>query len=124
MADKSRFASETLVRGVETVGTPVAIGTITVGGTTYTKYRKVVDFGNFPNNTSKDVSLGLSTSNKLLSATVTGNSPSGSIVLPIISGTGGDSSYNIEMTLVSNAMRVTTHRDRSAFTGLVTIEYY
>ena len=42
------------------VGIPAQIGTININGTTYTKYRLVIDFGALPNGGYKDVALPIS----------------------------------------------------------------
>ena len=111
--------------GAETVGTPIKIGTITVGGTTYDKYRVVVDFGSLPNATVKNVNHGL-TFNRIISMYGTAKNTTLSTAnhLPIPNINPSNSIYSIALEIDSTKISITTNSDRTSWYGLITIEYY
>jgi len=111
----------------EVVGTPEAIGTITVGGTTYTKYRIFLDCGALTNNGAISKSLGF-TFNKIISITGVANNSTGfAYPLPYSHNT---SEYVINMYVKNgNAIDVVTYNSVhttqwTGFSATVEIEYY
>ena len=105
----------------ETVESPEVIGTITVGGTTYTKYRKVVDCGAMPNNTTKGVNHGITGLNTVLAMSmVAKNSNGDQIVIPYVTTVVTTSVY-----VSTTQIKITTNADLSMYTQTyATIEYY
>lgn len=84
-------------------------------------YRKVIDCGQLPNTTLKDVSTGLS---NVIVQNIYGkayNSGTGnSLPLPYVTiGTAG----GVMLAFNSNNVRIQTDTDRSGWTGIVILEY-
>lgn len=107
--------------GGGTLGTPEEIGTITVNGTTYTKYRVIVDCGVLPNNTTKTVQTGIPSIHRPLSVSgVAFSSSNWVLVLPVV---GND--LNVDLTLTNaSTIRLRSNFDASVYSAFVTIEYY
>lgn len=104
-----------------TLGTPEEIGTITVNGTTYTKYRVIVDCGVLPNNTTKTVQTGISSMHKPLSVSgVAFTSLNWVEVLPL-----HVDNLSIDLSLMNaSSIRLKSNFDASAYSAFITIEYY
>lgn len=107
--------------GGGTLGTPEEIGTITVNGTTYTKYRVIVDFGTLPNNDTKTASTGVTNFHRLLSLSgVAFSSGNWGESLPLNVG-----NLSAALSLMNqNTVRVVTNYDATAYSAYITIEYY
>jgi len=112
----------------EVVGTPIAIGTITVNGTTYTKYKLVVDCGALPNNTQKNVPITLPSTRNILSVYGASTNPTLGMVYPIPFYNAADASYSITAIVTSSggdAIKLITKTDLSDWADTkITIEYY
>ena len=95
--------------GGGTLGTPEVIGTFTVSGTTYTKYRLAVDMGTITYDASHQhkVNHNISSLNpqNVLSLTIMISNASMSIAAPYIGSTGSISSWitSTQIVLVSSA---------------------
>ena len=105
------------------VGTPTPIGTIKVNGTTYTKYRQIVNFGTLPTATAgtKAVAHGISGLDfrKVLSIYGSAIGSAESYVLPNSIATGFIAFYVNNTNIVAS-----TNLDWSNYSAVMTIEYY
>jgi hypothetical protein len=103
---------------------PEIIGTITVNGTTYTKYRLITDEVTMPNATILDIPIGLSRSDVHGVTSLHGSYYSGNFAMPL-----PYYAQDIELqyrAAANNAsvIRITTSSDRSTYKARITMEYY
>ena len=110
--------------GIDTnleVGVEKAVGTITINGTTYTRYVKIVDCGALPNATGKQVSHGITyTGVEAIYGTAINTSNLTSIPLPYTSPSNAIGIY-----ITSSIIQINTVSDLRTYNkSYVTIEYY
>jgi len=83
-------------------------------------YEKIIDFGNLPNRTSKNVEHGIENIDKIISITGIAMSDTGTIPMPIVAIM---SSWGCEMGADGTVIGVTTSEDRSEYYAYITIQY-
>ena len=84
-------------------------------------YRKVIDIGDLPDSTYKDVSTGLSNVNYIRIYGYAFNSSEATLPLP---SSAVGSTYSIALLVMNtNEVRIQTGVDRSAYSGYVVVEY-
>lgn len=111
----------------DVIGVEQQIGIITINGTTYTKYRKIVDFGALPDTGVKNVAHGIDfTQYKCISLYGAATDNNGTVLpLPNLYYQNSTTQiYNINLYLYGGNVRIETFTDRSTFVGFVVIEYY
>ena len=86
-----------------------------------TLYRKVIDLGNLPNNSSKAVAHGISNFKTPIQASGYMTNGTDSTLIPFC--TVGNMNYQIGLEFNSTNVVVYTGMDRSAFTGVIFLEY-
>ena len=85
-------------------------------------YRKVIDLGNLPNNTTKNILHNISNLDVLVNCYGTAKRTDGNIlILPNIDKDGLQ--YSVRLSANSYQLIVTTGSDRSAFLGYAVMEY-
>ena len=84
-------------------------------------YRKVIDVGNLPNNSSKQIAHSISNLKAIKDSNIEVSNGTSTFKLPFVSSAGLE--YTISYYIDSTNITITTGTDRSAFSGEATIEY-
>ena len=104
------------------VGQEYKVGTITINGTKYDRWFKVVDFGTLPNSTTKNVAHGITSYAGFLDigGASLRSSDSTVIKLPHISA-----NVTISLVVTTTQISITSNSNVSAYDkSLVYLEYY
>lgn len=105
------------------VGVEKVVGTITIDGTKYTRYVKVIDFGALPDSTTKSIAHGISSYVGILSIEGVSNRGDMSINIPNISTASLTDAIGIYIDPTN--INVITGRNYSTYINTyITIEYY
>lgn len=88
-------------------------------------YKKTIDFGYLPNNSTKSVSMGLSSYRRIVKVEIDCDNGSGKGFVNIPSATLTNAGWNFYITNSSNAgtVNIATASDRTALYAYVTIYY-
>jgi hypothetical protein len=85
-------------------------------------YRKVINFGALPNNTTKNVAHNIANLGEVIN--VSGSAKSGSNYYPIpLQYKGSDSNFNVECLVNASSVSMNSNTDRSSYSAYVIIEY-
>lgn len=104
------------------VGVEQQIGIITINGTTYTKYKQIIDCGTLPNATSKDITVNINCVGVISLYGASMNTSKN--VIPLIWFASSANNAFLQL-LGGTTLRITSNTDLSAYTKtLVTVEYY
>ena len=89
-------------------------------------YRKVIDFGTLPNNTTKNVAHNISNLKSVVKlegiATFTSGGVQGWMSLPL-QYVGSNSNYNVQLTANATNVIIQANTDRSSYSATIYIEY-
>ena len=105
------------------VGTEQQIGIINIDGTTYTLYRKVIDFGALPNNTLKQKAHGISSCIGVLDVWGMVYETNNNVFLPI-PWIAADGSKFESIYITPTLINITNNFDDSNKKAFIFIEYY
>ena len=109
------------------VGVEKKVGTITIGGVTYDRYVKIVDFGALPNNDVDYEPLG-ETYVGILSISGVAHSSTGNTTIPLPNNSNTNLAdmvmLNMGNYIVNDSIRIITKANYSTFTALIFVEYY
>ena len=83
-------------------------------------YEKIIDFGNLPNSTSKNVEHNIENIDKIISITGIAMSSADTIPMPIVAIM---SRWGCEMGANDTIVGITTGEDRSEYYAYITIQY-
>ena len=85
-------------------------------------YRKVINFGSLPNNSTKNVAHNITNVNQWVTIKgVTMNKDK--TALPVPATNAADIAYGINITVTTTEVRIQTGRDRTSFFAYVILEY-
>lgn len=84
-------------------------------------YRKVIDFGALPNNAHKDVNHGISNLGTVVNLYGMANQTNNHVPIPYVSPVTLDD--QIQLGANDTFIRIRADNDKSAFTGIVVMEY-
>lgn len=86
-------------------------------------YKKTIDYGWLPNNTTKNVNHGISNFGRLVKAEAAANADGNWAMMPLVFQ-GDSSNYNVEFQVTSTYIHMSANTDRSSWRGCVVTLWY
>ena len=86
-------------------------------------YKKTVDFGWLPNNTTKNVNHGISNFERLIKAEAAANAGGNWAMMPLVFQ-GNSSNYNVEFQVTSTYIHMSANTDRSSWRDCAVTLWY
>ena len=85
-------------------------------------YKKTINFGALPNNTSKNVAHDINSLGNIIKIDGVASTTSNNTTTPL-PFVGDSSSYDVCLTVDNTNVQITTHADRTAYSAYITLYY-